>query len=85
MLQTGNAAPVNKVLGNLNKYLNEKAGTKFLLKDTPTYADCQLLPKLQHLRVAAKVSESSGVVSPKTYNSQDDIGLRFCDYLLDMK
>ena len=66
MLQTGNAAPVNKVLGNLNKYLNEKAGTKFLLKDTPTYADCQLLPKLQHLRVAAKVSESGGVVSPKT-------------------
>lgn len=53
LLQTGNTGSVNKVLVNLDRFLQQK-GTKFLLKDTFTYADCQLLPKLQHLRVAAK-------------------------------
>ncbi|XP_067945615.1 chloride intracellular channel Clic-like [Watersipora subatra] len=52
LLQTGNTGAVNKSLASLEAYL-QKQGTKFTLKDTPTYADCQLLPKLQHLRVAA--------------------------------
>jgi len=63
LLQTGNTGSVNKVLINLDRFLQQK-GTKFLLKDTFTYADCQLLPKLQHLRVAAKVTLCwSGCVS----------------------
>lgn len=55
LLQTGNTSHVSKSLATVDAFL-EKKGTKFLLKDTPTYADCQLLPKLQHIRVAAKVS-----------------------------
>lgn len=37
----------------LNEYLM-KAGTKFLCSDQPTHLDFEVLPKLQHIRIACK-------------------------------
>ncbi|XP_064627062.1 chloride intracellular channel protein 1-like [Lineus longissimus] len=42
-----------KALNTLNKYLEEKQ-TKFLLGDHLSYADCTLIPKLHHLKIAAE-------------------------------
>ena len=38
----------------LDRYL-ESRQTRFLCGDQMTFADCELLPKLQHIRVAVKV------------------------------
>ena len=40
----------------LDRFL-ESRGTKFLCGDQMTFADCELLPKLQHIRVATKVKD----------------------------
>ena len=40
----------------LDRFL-ESRGTKFLCGDQMTFADCELLPKLQHIRVATKVRD----------------------------
>ncbi|KAJ8319838.1 hypothetical protein KUTeg_001425 [Tegillarca granosa] len=42
-----------KELQAINDYL-ESAGTKYLCGDELTHLDCLMLPKLQHIRVAAK-------------------------------
>lgn len=39
----------------IDTHLKEN-GTKFLDRDVLTYADCVLLPRLQHVRIAGKVS-----------------------------
>lgn len=51
--QTGEHV-ITGILEKIDGHLME-TGTKFLLKDTITRADCYLLPTLQHLRVAGKV------------------------------
>lgn len=53
-LQTGNSSLMDSGLKKLDSYL-AKQGTVFLLGNRLSYADCMLLPKLQHLRVASKV------------------------------
>lgn len=45
--------PLTTDLKKINDYLAEK-GSKFLLCDNLTFADCQLIPRLQHVRLAAK-------------------------------
>jgi hypothetical protein len=40
-------------LSNLDKYLESKQG-RYLLGDQLSYVDCQLMPKLQHIRVAGR-------------------------------
>lgn len=41
------------ILGRLNQTLEEK-GTRFLTGDTLCCFDCELMPKLQHIRVAGR-------------------------------
>lgn len=42
-------------LRKINDHLGER-GTRFLTGDTMCCFDCELMPKLQHIRVAGKVS-----------------------------
>ncbi|KAL7065556.1 hypothetical protein AAHC03_05854 [Spirometra sp. Aus1] len=42
--------PLLTALQQLEDYL-QSHGTRYLLGDEPTFADCMLMPKLQHLRV----------------------------------
>lgn len=72
LLQTGNTGSLNKVLASINSYLAKK-GTRYLMKDTITYADCQLLPKLQHLRVAGKVPLTA--TFPLVHRQQNQCGI----------
>lgn len=45
---------LNNVMKRIDTHLKEN-GTKFLDRDVLTYADCVLLPRLQHVRVAGKI------------------------------
>merc|ERR550532_3530129 len=47
------SAPLFTELRKLNSYL-EQSPHKFLCRDVPDHLDCLMLPKLQHIRVAAK-------------------------------
>lgn len=47
---------INQILERIDQHLKEEK-TKFLLSDSMTRADCYLLPTLQHVRVAGKVSD----------------------------
>lgn len=44
---------VTRSLQKLNDYLDER-GSKYLLGDDLSYADCLLIPKLHHLKIAGK-------------------------------
>lgn len=44
-----------KILERIDAHLKE-VGSKFMVSDTLCRADCLLLPTIQHLRVAGKVS-----------------------------
>jgi len=44
-----------KHLERVESHLRE-SGSRFMLSDTLSRADCYLLPTLQHIRVAGKVS-----------------------------
>lgn len=43
-------------LRNINKHLEERAPSRFLTGDTMCCFDCELMPRLQHIRVAGKIS-----------------------------
>lgn len=45
---------LNSVMTRIDNHLKDN-GTKFLDEDVLTYADCVLLPRLQHVRVAGKI------------------------------
>jgi len=45
---------VIKILEKIESHLKEN-GSRFMLSDELTRADCYLLPTLQHIRVAGKV------------------------------
>jgi chloride intracellular channel protein 2 len=49
---TDNGALLLTDLRRLNDYLEEKR-TRFILSDEPSFVDCVLMPRLQHVRVAA--------------------------------
>lgn len=51
---TNSSAGLLRELTRIDGYLG-KVSSKFLWTDKLTYADCLLLPRLQHVRVAAKV------------------------------
>jgi len=41
-------------LKRLDRYLKKNGSTKYLVDDVLSFADCHLLPRLQHIRVAGK-------------------------------
>ena len=51
---SNSSAGLLRELTRIDNYLG-KVSSKFLWTDKLTYADCLLLPRLQHVRVAAKV------------------------------
>ncbi|ELU12613.1 hypothetical protein CAPTEDRAFT_90320 [Capitella teleta] len=50
---SNSSAPLIAELRRLNSYL-ESSPHQFLCRDVPDHLDCMMLPKLQHVRVAAK-------------------------------
>ncbi|BFZ09936.1 hypothetical protein BsWGS_12975 [Bradybaena similaris] len=53
-------------LKKLNEYL-ESQGTKFLVDNVLSFADCHLLPRLQHIRVAGKAYRNFEIPKEFTY------------------
>ncbi|PAA80166.1 hypothetical protein BOX15_Mlig013060g1 [Macrostomum lignano] len=53
MLKTENSTPLLHVLRRIDSFLGSR-GCRFLLSDELTYADCQLMPKLHHVKMAGK-------------------------------
>ena len=47
-------------LKKIDDFLESEDDTKFLVDNVLSFADCYLLPRLQHIRVAGKVSSAGG-------------------------
>lgn len=56
MLLNKNDVSINNLLKHLRKINDHlgKKGTRFLTGDTMCCFDCELMPRLQHIRVAGK-------------------------------
>jgi hypothetical protein len=61
-------------LKRLNDFI-EQRGTKFLSGNEMTLVDCDLMPKLQHVRIAGKVSSYRWALLKDFYLS---MSLSFC-------
>uniref|UniRef100_A0A1I8FLJ6 GST C-terminal domain-containing protein n=1 Tax=Macrostomum lignano TaxID=282301 RepID=A0A1I8FLJ6_9PLAT len=58
MLKTENSTPLLHVLRRIDSFW-APAGCRYLLSDELTYADCQLMPKLHHVKMAGKAYYSA--------------------------
>ncbi|CAH8628822.1 unnamed protein product [Dicrocoelium dendriticum] len=58
--------PLINTLTKVNDFLRQK-GERYLLDDYVTYPDCQLMPKLQHLRVAGRAYKGFDVPEHLTH------------------
>ncbi|KAF5404642.1 Chloride intracellular channel exc-4 [Paragonimus heterotremus] len=61
-----NLRPLMSTLTALDSYLAQRA-QPYLLDDYPVYVDCQLMPKLQHLRVAARAYKNFDIPEHLTH------------------
>ena len=63
------STPLLAELYKLNTYLLESPH-RFLTRDIPDHLDCMMLPKLQHIRVAAKVHTFLSGFTPFCHREQ---------------
>ena len=68
-------------LKRINDFL-ESRGTTFLSGKEMTLVDCDVMPKLQHIRVAGKVSHASII---KNFSKQNIFTIQHSPYALFMK
>ncbi|PAA58712.1 hypothetical protein BOX15_Mlig009590g3 [Macrostomum lignano] len=63
-LKSGVDTKLRTSLFKINSYLAERPDVQYLIGQELSYADCQLMPKLHHARIAAKAYRNYDIPSP---------------------